>query len=185
LGVQSACGKGHVLISWGIEILRVREPWWRTVAMKTLVFFLIVAAGGAYGYVSAIENRNPYPIAAEEGMPASETAKIPLGKAWRPSPAWLPSYLVCTAWKKTIPPRTAKIPKGMKSGSFKETTVVGIGLKNANGRGYTFANSMAKSKYNMTSFAVGGIIGLIVAVIVSVAAGWVTLRKSPKEQSGQ
>ena len=149
--------------------------------MKILVFFLIVVAGGTYGYVSAIENRNPYPVAGEEGMPASEAAKIPLGKAWRPSPAWLPSYLVCTAWKKTIPPRTVKVPKGVKSSNIGETTVAGIGLKNVNGRGYTFANSMAKSKYNVTSIAVGSVMGLIVAVVVSVAAGWVTLRKQRPE----
>jgi len=149
--------------------------------MKTLVFFLIVAAGGAYGYVSALQNRNPNPIASEKGMPASEAAKIPLGKAWRPSPAWLPSYLVCTVWKRTIPARAVK---GFEGRSTKETTVVGIGLKNTNSRGYRFANAMAKSEYSTTSAAVGAVMGLVAAVMVSLAAGWVTLRKPSKEESG-
>ncbi|NIA22057.1 MAG: hypothetical protein GWP05_08885 [Anaerolineaceae bacterium] len=145
--------------------------------MKTLVFFLIVAAGGAYGYVSALQNRNPYPIAGEEGMPASEVAKVPLGKAWQPSPAWLPSYLVCTVWKRAIAPRTVK---GLEGAGTKESTVVGIGLKNRSDRGYKFANSMAKTEYSMTSSAVGAVMGLIVAVMASLAAGWVTPRKPPK-----
>ena len=150
--------------------------------MRMLVFCLIVIVGGAYGYVSALQNVNPYPIAREEGMPASEAAKVPLGKAWRPSPAWLPSYLVSTAWKKTV---TAKAPKGMESSNIRETTVVGIGLKNANDRGYAFTNAMARSTYNMWSTAAGATMGLLLAVVVSVAAGWVTLRKHRPEEPQQ
>ena len=146
--------------------------------MRILVFCLIVIVGGTYGYVSALQNVNPYPIFREEGMPASEAAKIPQGKDWRPSLAWLPSYLICTVPKKTV---TAKPPKGMESSNIRETTVVGIGLKNANGRGYTFTNSMARSTYNMWSTALGATMGLLVAVVVSVAAGWVTLRKHRPE----
>ena len=146
--------------------------------MRILVFSLIDIVGGVYGYVSALQNRNPYRIAREREMSPSEAAKIPLGKAWRPSPAWLPSYLICTVPKKTV---TAKVPKGMESSNIRETTVVGIGLKNVNGRGYAFANSMYRSTYNIWSLAVGAIMGLLVAAVVSVAAGWVTLRKHRPE----
>jgi len=45
--------------------------------------------GAAYGWVSALQNTNPY---YEPGAPPA-----PYGDkwGWQPSPVWLPSYLLC------------------------------------------------------------------------------------------
>lgn len=54
---------------------------------------LPVILGGAYGFVSSVQNRNPY---YEPGAPPA-----PLGAAWgwQPSSVWLPSYALCVVPK--------------------------------------------------------------------------------------
>jgi len=124
--------------------------------------------GGAWGYISAKQNVNPYPAVPAEDP--NQAALAPKRQAWRPSPVWLPSYLVCVVPRRTI--RRTNLPSGPM-----EFHVVGYGLESVNDKGYGFTSSADRTKYLTASMGVGGGFGLVAAVVICLAAGWVTVRK--------
>ncbi|MBN2582656.1 MAG: hypothetical protein JXL80_06275 [Planctomycetes bacterium] len=148
--------------------------------MHKFAFLLIVVLGGAYGYISAVKNDNPYPIMADEQMSADQRALIAKGKAWRPSPVWLPAYLMATVPDKMVTPKP--LPAALGGAANREPLhVVGYGLKSVNDGGYD-CSAIERSKYRGASTAVGLFMGLAVAIVVGFAAGWVSLRRKPDEQ---
>jgi hypothetical protein len=56
---------------------------------------LFALPGVAYGVVSAYMNQNPY--LAWFSATVDHISKVRFAEAWRPSPAWLPSYLLSQA----------------------------------------------------------------------------------------
>lgn len=137
--------------------------------LPLLIIILLLAAGAFYGYLSAANNTNPDPIERMEGERIPQ-ARIDAGKAWQPSPVWLPSYLVATVWKDS---RTIK--HGPLAG--RQINSVGYGMTNVDGRGYAISNAMQRGKYQTASIAVGAVMGLLLAIILMLATGMVTLRK--------
>ncbi len=137
--------------------------------LPTLIILVLVLAGGAYGYFSAKVNANPYPTTFEEGMPKEDAARIADGKAWRPSPLWLPSYLVAQ-WPST---REYK-PGHPKAGQTEKIT--GYGLTRVNDGGYSMG-PLQRHRYEAASAAVGAAMGLIIGVIITLATGMVSIRK--------
>ena len=122
--------------------------------------------GAIYGYVSAKQNVNPYRASAPEIPEPAEQATQ--RQAWRPSPLWLPSYLVCVVPRRTI--------RRTLPGGEVEFHVVGYGMESVNGKGYSIGH---RTKYVLASAGVGAVFGLAAAVVVCLAAGWVTVRKKP------
>lgn len=152
-----------------------------------LVIIALLVAGGAYGHFSAARNKNPYPVAAHEGMSPEDIKEIALGKVWQPSPAWLPAYLVATVphWTKKMPN-----PRGLP-GIPEAYEVIGFGLENRRKAvdkdgpkpkwtGYQMRHRL---NYRLTSMTVGAAMGLTVAIVIAACAGWITLRKPPKEKA--
>lgn len=106
---------------------------------RTLAVLVVLATLGAvYGWVSALQNRNPY---YEPGAPPA-----PLGAAWgwRPSPAWLPSYLLCV------------VPTN------------GYGIHHTRS-GYLFRDDGGRRRYLAASVAIGGTMGLLAGAGALVA----------------
>jgi hypothetical protein len=154
-----------------------------------LVIIALLVAGGVYGYISAVKNENPYPAVAQPGMPPEDIKKVQLGKTWQPSPAWLPAYLVATVphWTKKMPN-----PRGLP-GIPEAYEIVGYGLENRREAvdkdgpkpkwtGYQMRHRL---NYRLTSMTVGAAAGLIIAIIIAASAGWITLRKPPKEEEAE
>jgi hypothetical protein len=56
---------------------------------KLALFIAFGALGATYGFVSYLQNRNPY------YEPGASPAPIGAAWGWEPSPCWLPSYLLC------------------------------------------------------------------------------------------
>ena len=143
-----------------------------SVTMRTNPFALLLVGlmvvGGAYGYVSALRNANPHRIQSAD--PTVTAEELRAGKAWRPSPLWLPSHLVCT-----VPKRTASAT--FPSGDSIEAHIVGYGLENRDNRGYAFSSTMKRSRYRIMSTAVGVGFGVIVAAVIGLATGMVTVRR--------
>jgi len=113
------------------------------------VLLVSAALGAAYGWASALRNVNPY---HEPGAPPA-----PFGAAWdwRPSPAWLPSYLLCV------------IPKDG----------YGIHLTRS---GSLFRDDGGRRRYAVASVAIGSAMGLLASggVLLSRAVG-ARLRRAP------
>jgi len=112
----------------------------------------LVVLGLLYGYISALHNQNPYYPVPKNAMP--EKTWIELGKCkereyivrqwdWQPSPLWLPSYILCK-----IPP---------------EEPGVGIFWSRS---GYLFRSYAGLYLYRFSSTVLGGVIGLIIAIII-------------------
>jgi len=124
-------------------IARYKTDW------KVRFVFRLVLIGLFYGYISALHNQNPY-----YPVPHSQTASlrklwseleqcneyISRGYTWRPSPFWLPSYLLC------------KLPPGEP----------GIGIFWSKS-GYLFRSYSGLYLYRFSSTILGGVMGLILA----------------------
>lgn len=54
---------------------------------------LLVALGGAYGFLSAMRNQNPY--YSPSGDPLVPQDQMGKAWGWQPSLVWLPSYVLC------------------------------------------------------------------------------------------
>lgn len=139
----------------------------------SLLLIALLVVGGVYGYVSALRNANPYRMQA--GDPTVSAQERQNAKAWTPSLVWLPSYLVCT-----IPERDfrAELP----TGDVIEAHVVGYGHENRNGAGYSFSSTTKRSRYRLMSIAVGAGIGVLLAAVIGLATGMVTIRRKPDEK---
>ena len=111
---------------------------------RSLAIFLgLIVLGVAYGYVSALCNRNPYyPVpAGEYSLPNEYIAKA---WHWQPSPLFLPSYLLC------------KVPRN------------GFGIHETRS-GFLFKSEANYSLYIRTSTILGAAIGTFIAVILVTA----------------
>ncbi len=143
----------------------------RPVAMLILLSLL----GAGYGYVSARENANPYPVSRRTGMPAERIAQIPKGRAWRPSPLWLPAYLVCVVPRYTVENKYAAMYEGIPE----TTDVVGYGHQSFDGQGYRFTSNVRRDQYTVASMMTGAGLGLLAGGLIGLACGWITVgRKS-------
>lgn len=93
---------------------------------------VLTAFGAVYGYFSSVRNTNPYNEAG--------AAPAPLGAAWgwRPSPVWLPSYLLC------VVPRNG----------------YGITVTRS---GYLFRDDDGRRRYAVASTVLGAAMGVLVA----------------------
>lgn len=89
--------------------------------------------GAGYGWLSALRNSNPY---AEPGAVSAATLGERWG--WRPSPAWLPSYVLC------VGPRN------------------GYGISRTRS-GYLFRTQADRAKYTVASALLGGVMGVLAA----------------------
>lgn len=152
-----------------------------------LVIIALLVAGGTYGYFSAVKNKNPYPAAVHEGMSPEDIKKVSLGKAWQPTPIWLPAYLVAKVphWTLTPPNPTgaSAIPDAydvIGYGLENRREAVKEGLKPKKWIGYQMRNRL---DYRLTSMTVGAAMGLVIAIIIAASAGWITLRKEPEEDA--
>lgn len=124
---------------------------------RLLMLVVLAALGAVYGYLSSVKNTNPY---YEAGAPPA-----PLGAAWewRPSTAWLPSYLLCV------------VPRN------------GYGIEHTRS-GYLFRNDQGRRRYAAASTVLGAAMGVLVAagyVGVRVLSGRFTLRDSVDRQARQ
>ena len=57
------------------------------------ICILLMILGGGYGFLSAIQNQNPH-YSVSGDLLVSEADRVKAW-SWQPSPAWLPSYLLC------------------------------------------------------------------------------------------
>jgi len=142
-----------------------------TLSKPVLLIVVLTIAGGVFGYYSGRNNLNPY--RNDPTDPSITGAERKNHKAWRPSPAWLPAYLVAVVPHRTAHPRNPLNLPGIPE----SVDLVGYGMENRDGLGYAFPSAMGRTKYNLASAGVGAGLGLIVAVAVCLAAGWVTVRK--------
>lgn len=121
---------------------------------RLLMLVVLTAFGAAYGVISAMQNINPY---HEPGAPPA-----PLGAAWgwRPSPVWLPSYMLCV------------VPKN------------GYGIERTRS-GYMFRSDDARRRYMVASSVLGAAMGVLIAagyVGVRIVPVRLTLRdKVPRQ----
>ena len=154
-----------------------------------LTILVLLAAGGTYGYISAVQNTNPNPVvSAAEGTPP---ALLRAGRAWWPSPRWLPAHLVCTVPRWEIHPNNPRNLKGIPE----RIEVVGYGLENrmdpdgnARWQGWGYSSQIKRQNYRYASTAVGAGFGLVLALFVIFAAGWVQRRpprQEPAEKPGE
>lgn len=130
-------------------ILGYRSSW------KTRLISKCLVVGLFYGYVSALHNQNPYYPVPKSCMP--QTTWIQLEKCegyiemawhWKPSPFWLPSYLLCN------------VPGGP-----------GFGIMSTKS-GYLFRSNADLILYVSSSTILGGLLGLALgAVIAAIQAG--------------
>lgn len=146
-----------------------------------LVVLALVALGGVYGYFSGVYNVNPNPLPAADD-PNARAARQVFGE-WSPSPVWLPAYLVATVPHRVVTPAA---PKNGPAVVGKDLDIIGYGLENRadvgkDHQGWAFPSSMRKMHYRLASMVVGAGMGLVVAIILSVCLGWITLRKPKKD----
>ena len=98
---------------------------------------VLVILGGAYGFLSAKRNQNPcYSVTGDLLVPREETGKA---WQWQPSPAWLPSYLLCV------------VPRN------------GFGISRTRS-GYLFRSQEDRMAYTMGSTVLGGGFGLLLGM---------------------
>lgn len=104
----------------------------------------LLLVGLVYGYISALHNQNPYYPVPKTAAPEKLWLELQ-SRAWdwRPSPLWLPSYLLC------------KVPPGEP----------GIGIFWSRS-GYLFRSYTGLYLYRFSSTVLGGGFGLIVAIII-------------------
>jgi len=114
----------------------------------------LVVLGLLYGYISTLHNQNPYYPVPESALPEkvwfelNHTKLINWAYDWRPSPLWLPSYILC------------KLPPGEP----------GIGIFWSKS-GYLFRSYAGLYLYRFTSTIVGGVMGLILTkTIIAIKA---------------
>jgi len=146
---------------------------------KPLVLVVALAAAGAtYGFFSAEKNRNPvrFPDAEQGQAPPEQLARV---REWHPSPVWLPSWLVCEVprWKRS------RVDPVQPQAGRQELPVVGAFLENVNDRGYAFVGKNARSRYSTASMAVGAGLGILVAVMIGLATGWITVKGKEAAES--
>jgi hypothetical protein len=107
--------------------------------VKLKIQFIII--GMLYGYISALNNQNPYYPVKGKNIVSDEY----MSEAWhwKPSFFWLPSYILC------------KVPPGEN----------GIGITHTKS-GYLFRNDINRYIYISTSTFLGGIFGLIITILI-------------------
>lgn len=142
-----------------------------------LLAIVLLLAGAGYGYLSALENVNPH---RNDALAVDITdAELAAFEAWRPSPVYLPSYLVATVPQYDYHPRNPQndphIPESVR--------VVGFGLLNRGGLGYRFETTGGKSQYTFASIGVGSLMGLVLAGVLGLATGWITLGRRKGDRS--
>ena len=111
---------------------------------KTITICAVLAIlGGAYGVLSAKRNQNPYhSVKGDLLVPREESGKA---WQWQPSPAWLPSYVLCV-----VPPN-------------------GFGISRTRS-GYLFRSPENKLAYTMGSTVLGGGFGLLLGMVFGKVA---------------
>jgi hypothetical protein len=127
------------------------------------------------------------------------------GRAWRPSPVWLPAYILCTLPHRNLVPKnpfnSPHIPEKIE--------VIGYGLENREDvdynrkqqavqdalppdqrqavakrwQGWGFSASSKRTDYRLGSAAVGAALGLLYAVIISAGFGWITSGRRSKKSA--
>lgn len=120
----------------------------------------LVLLGLVYGYISGLQNQNPYyPIPGrKECMMVDENENYHRAWDWQPSPFWLPSYLLC------------KVPgEGER--------LFGIAYTRS---GYYFYSNADRFLYMCSSSILGGGIGLIIAMAIIR----IRILKQRKKQTG-
>lgn len=114
----------------------------------------LVVVGLLYGYISALHNQNPYYPVPKTDAPEKFWLELDIRKSpqytsrawdWRPSPLWLPSYLLC------------KVPPGEP----------GIGIFWSRS-GYLFRSYNGLYLYRFTSTVLGGGFGLLIAIFIII-----------------
>jgi hypothetical protein len=112
---------------------------------KTVTICVLLAIlGGVYGFLSAKRNQNPYySVSGDLLVPQEE-----MGNAWhwKPSPVWLPSYILCV------------LPRN------------GFGISHTRS-GYLFRSQEKETAYTMGSTMLGIGIGCLLGIVVGVVAG--------------
>jgi len=106
----------------------------------------LVLLGLVYGYISGLQNQNPYyPIpGGKECMMVDENENYHRAWDWQPSPFWVPSYLLC------------KVPgEGER--------LFGIAYTRS---GYYFYSNADRFLYMCSSSVLGGLFGLILSIII-------------------
>jgi len=117
----------------------------------------MVLIGIAYGYISALHNENVYYPVPKSDAPAEFWVELErcnkwrsVASRWRPSPLWLPSYVLC------------KLPPGE----------AGIGISHTKS-GYLFRSTGHLVLYRVTSALTGGVMVLGLGLVVL----WIRSRK--------
>ena len=137
--------KGTTKLIGGL-FTKYRTDWKvRLVCRLTLI-------GLVYGYISALHNQNPYYPVPQSAAPEKFWLEIDISKCpeyasrawdWRPSPVWLPSYLLC------------KVPGEP-----------GLGISYTRS-GYLFRSTGFLILYRCASTVLGGLLGLALGVIIA------------------
>jgi len=150
-----------------------------TINKPLILVVVLTVAGGVYGYFSSVKNVNPYPTSASPEQAAEINAKVPMGKAWRPWPLWLPSYFVCVVPHRTVSRRVDPLKPDSE---VTKHSVVGYGLENFDGNGYAFGGNKRRVQYLVASMGVGALMGLAIAGGIGFYLGWITVRRQPVEE---
>ena len=108
---------------------------------KTVIFAAAVLLGLTYGGLSGIQNQNPYyPVPGEFDLPHEQRSDA---WHWKPSPVWLPSYLLCT------------VPRN------------GFGIRHTRS-GYMFDSYADRWTYLVASTVVGAIMGSSLGAVIAL-----------------
>jgi hypothetical protein len=117
-------------------IQQYKTNWKSRLTIRLLIIGLL------YGYISALNNQNPYyPVRGNRDVSMNQRS---LASNWKPSIFWLPSYILC------------KLPPGEP----------GIGIT-CTKSGYLFRSDANRILYIVTSTFLGGIMGLTISVVVN------------------
>lgn len=106
---------------------------------KVRLAIRLILIGLLYGYISAINNQNPYYPVKGRNIVSDEYRAA--AWHWQPSFCWFPSYILCK-----IPPN-------------------GIGIAHTKS-GYLFRSLMNRYLYISMSTFLGGVFGLIIAIVI-------------------
>lgn len=128
-------------------VFKYRTSWKMRLASRLFLLGLF------YGYVSALHNQNPYYPVPQSAAPEKFWLEIDISKCpeyasrawnWRPSPVWLPSYLLC------------KVPGEP-----------GLGISYTKS-GYLFRSTGFLILYRCASTVLGGLFGFIAGMPVTI-----------------
>ena len=123
-----------------------------TTHLRLRLTTVVALVGLAYGYISALHNRNPYyPVPGEKYASEYQTRAF----SWQPSPLWIPSYLLC------------KVPRGEP----------GIGISWSKS-GYLFRSYAGLYVYELASAVLGAGMGMLAGWAAAKMKPYILRRRS-------